>query len=208
MLRFRTLVFLVLPGLMTGLSSCEPKSVNSGTQYLRTSSLAWIPFSGYESVTFDMDTSELEFTGTGIQRYYENVLYKTDQEGFFKVQEDYYADMERLKLVFTSLNSDYEITYLLKRGKGAIGDWDELHVTLSDGFYYSNTVKKVVFKTAEWEYGEYAKYLPSIKLNKTTYGGVYYWMQERRPQELYINQIYGVVGFRTTSSGHWNLRLE
>lgn len=199
---FKFLPFLALAGII--LSGCDTKSVTTSKEYLNKASLDWLPVSGNGTLVFENDSITVEFHGTGEEAWFERVLYKTDQEGTFKVQQNYYADMERRSMEFISDSTSYVFTILMKRCKGDIGAWDELYVTLSDGFYYENTVKIITYKTANWQYGE-SELAPKVVLNEKTYNNVYFRQQERRPQNLYVNSAQGIVGYNTTSDDIWTI---
>lgn len=189
------------------IAGCDSKTVNTETEYLNNASLQWLPLTGNETLVFENDTSALEFHGTGEETYFENVRYKSDLEGMFKVQENYYADMQRRTIQYVSDSTNYVFTILQKRCKGDIGDWDELYVTLSDGFYYENAVKIITYKTAGFDYGESMIYT-SLKLDGKNFANVYYNEQERRPQNLYVNKAQGIVGFNTVSDDIWTISVK
>ncbi|MBN2175400.1 MAG: hypothetical protein JW731_14810 [Bacteroidales bacterium] len=201
------LLILLIPCLIW-ITGCGPKSVTTEPEDLQDLSREWIPYSGNESVTYVYDTNEMIFSGQGRETYYENIRYMTDQSGFFTLQEDYYANLEREELVFESPSSDYFISYKLERDKGDTGDWDILRITLADGFYYSNHLKIVVFETDNFDKGEVFKFSKSSTLNGVKYDSVYYWKQERRPFEIYYTKKQGVIGFKLTPKEIWTLKSE
>jgi hypothetical protein len=198
---YRCIYLSMVAALVWG---CASKSVNTATEYINQASLQWLPLNGTESLVYENDTGTLVFTGTGVETYFEKVRYKTDQDGMFKVNEDYYANMERREMRYVSDTTGYEIIILQERCKGDIGSWDVLHVTLADGFYYQNIIKIITYKTANWNYGESSMH-KAIKLNGVQYTNVYYNVQERRPRELYVNQARGIIGFTTSSEEVWTL---
>ncbi|MCD4736881.1 MAG: hypothetical protein K8R53_12625 [Bacteroidales bacterium] len=189
----KNILLIVLVAIIF-LPGCEIKSITTDTENLTDTALSWIPFNGSETVIFESDSGEIAFYGTGYESFYENVRYMSDQSGFFKLQEDYYAEMERRTLVFISESSDYIITYYLERNKSEVGAWDELRVTIADGFYYDNEIKVVPYKSFDWEFGVSGR-KPQLNLNGTLFTNVYFNEQERRPQFLYLNQQFGVVGY-------------
>ena len=111
------LVFALLFG-------CGPKSITTDDQYLKETSKEWISFVGNETVIFNYDTNKMVFTGQGLNSYFDNVLYMTDQSGFFAVEKDYYANLERELLIFESPSTSYYIKYYLETSKGDVGEWD------------------------------------------------------------------------------------
>lgn len=191
--------------LLFFLSSCGPKSTTTDPELIRESSKAWIPFAGEEHVQFFNDTSTIVFTGMGKESYYENRLYMSDQSGFFTYQQDYYADLERQELYFTSSSSDYFIHYLLEKGKGESGDWDILRVQLADGNYYTNDMKIVVYETDSYDKGEYFLYKDQVTLNGNEYSNVYYNTQEQRPFEIYYTKESGIVAFKIAATEIWTI---
>ena len=104
------LTLLILSSFL--MFSCGPQSVNTEREDLNAESRSWIPYAGNETVVFEYDTNAWTFNGLGKEVYYDNVRYMSDQSGFFKVQEDYYADMERQELTFDSPSTPYFIKYL------------------------------------------------------------------------------------------------
>lgn len=192
-------VFLLL------FSSCGPKSSTTDPALLSEESKSWIPYSGEEQITFYNDTSKVLFTGNGRQSYFENVRYMSDQSGFFAYQQDYYADLEREELIFTSQSSDYYLSYCLEKGKGETGEWDILNIKIADGDYYSNRIKLVTYQTDAYDKGEIYSFKPTIMLNGNEYEDVYYIAQERRPFELYYTQSRGIVAFKVSSAEVWTI---
>jgi hypothetical protein len=197
-----TLFFITL----CWITSCGPKSVNTGQEELQIASKDWIPYGGNESITYIYDTNEMVFTGQGKESYYENVRYMSDQSGFFTLQEDYYADLEREEVVFETPSSDYFIHYKLERNKGETGTWDILKVTMADGNFYSNHLKIAVYESDEFDKGEIFNFSKSRTLNGIVYDSVYYWKQESRPFEIYYNKKQGLIGFKITSKEIWTLK--
>ncbi len=181
-------------------SGCSPKSVNSEKENLKGTSLSWIPFQNTESVVFEFDTMTMVFSGTGREQYYENMRYMTDQSGFVSAQTDYYADLERQFLAFESPTTTYIINYYLERNKGETGDWDILEVSMIDGDFYSNRIKKVLYETAGVDYGEIYLYRKSMNIAGKVFTDVYYRIQDRRPFEIYYTQQQGIVAFKLSSS--------
>lgn len=196
---FIIVIVQVFPG-------CGPKSVNSEKENLKSTSLSWIPFQNSESVAFEFDTMTMVFTGTGREQYYENVRYMTDQSGFINSQTDYYADLERQFLAFESPTTTYVINYYLERNKGETGDWDVLEVSMVDGEFYSNKIKKVLYETAGIDYGEVFKYKKAITIAGKKFTDVYYRIQDRRPFEIYYTQLRGIVAFKLSSSEMWTIK--
>jgi asparagine N-glycosylation enzyme membrane subunit Stt3 len=187
-------------------SGCSPKKVNSDKENLKSTSLSWIPFQNTESVIFEFDTMTMVFTGTGREKYYENVRYMTDQSGFINSQTDYYADLERQFLSFESPTTTYIINYYLERNKGETGDWDILEVSMIDGDFYSNKIKKVLYENAGADYGEIYKFRKSLNIAGKSFSNVYYRIQDRRPFEIYYTQLQGIVAFKLSSSEMWTIR--
>jgi asparagine N-glycosylation enzyme membrane subunit Stt3 len=187
---------------------CSPKSVNSDKENLKSTSLTWIPFQNTESVAFEFDTMTMVFSGTGREQYYENVRYMTDQSGFINSQTDYYADLERQFIAFESPTTTYIINYYLERNKGETGDWDILEVSMIDGDFYSNKIKKVLYETTGADYGEIYKFKKSITLAGKKFTDVYYRIQDRRPFEIYYTQLQGIVAFKLSSSEMWTIKVN
>ncbi|NOX47376.1 MAG: hypothetical protein GXO89_10405 [Chlorobi bacterium] len=198
---FIIVTVVVFPG-------CSPKSVNSGKENLKSTSLSWIPFQNTESVVFEFDTLTMVFKGTGREQYYENVRYMTDQSGFINSQTDYYADLERQFLAFDSPTTTYIINYYLERNKGETGDWDILEISMVVGDFYSNKIKKVLYETAGADYGEIYKFKKSITISGKKFTDVYYRIQDRRPFEIYYTQLQGVVAFKLSSSEMWTIKVN
>jgi len=187
------------------LSSCGPKSITTDPELLRETSKSWIPYAGEEQVTFYHDTMNLVFTGQGKETYFENKRYMSDQSGFFTYQEDYYADLERQGLSFSSQSTDYFLEYTLEKGKGETGDWDIIRLKIADGNYYTNDMKIVIYQSDSYDKGEIYRFKPSITLNGNEYTDVYFNTQERRPFELYYTQSQGVVAFKISSNELWTI---
>lgn len=187
-------------------SSCSPTKEDTGEASLSDASKQWIPFVGTESITFVSDTSEIVFTGQEKQSIFKNTRYNSDQSGFFTVQKDYYADMERETLYFESTSTPYYFQYYLQKYMGETGSWDILRVSIADGDYYKNEVKIVVYETDSYDKGEIFIFSSSINLGGKVYNDVYYWKQENRPLELYYNKEYGVVAFKLSSNELWTLK--
>jgi hypothetical protein len=206
MVKLKYIFLLTIVALISFVTSCGPKSTNIGQEDLQIASRDWIPYAGTESITFVFDTNEMVFTGQGKEIYYENVRYMSDQSGFFTLQEDFYADLEREELLFESPSTDYFINYKLERNKGETGDWDVLTVTLADGDYYSNHLKIVVYESDIYDKGEVFNFSRSSTLNGIVFDSVYYWKQERRPFEIYYTKKQGVVGFKITPKEIWTLK--
>lgn len=192
--------------LFIQLSSCGPKSVSTDPEYLSSYSREWIPFTGLESLTFEYDTSEMTFTSDHKQIYYETVRYMTDESGFFRSQEDYYAEFERQKLEFTSPATPYFIRYYLERDKNELGDCDILKVAVGDGEYYKNEMKIVLYESDNSDKGENYKFKAHLRLNNIEFDSVYYWKQERRPFEIYYTKNQGVVAFKISSQEIWTIK--
>ncbi len=213
-LKFRTmkingfLKFVIpLSVLTTLLFSCEPKSINSGQYNLSAASKSFIPFSGNEKVVFMVnDTVTLEFYEAGVENYYETVRYKSDNSGILSTQEDYYADVERLKVTFVSDSSDWIIKYILEKNMTEIGEYDMLKVVLTDEKYYEISLKKVVYKEANWDYPEAFTEKPSVAINGSTFLNVLLWLQDKRPLSIFYTKTQGVVGFRLTPEEIWSLK--
>lgn len=187
--------------------SCEPKSINSGQYILSDASRSFIPFSGDETVVFMVDdTTTLEFYEAGVENYFETVRYKSENNGILSTQEDYYADVERLKVTFVSDSSEWIIKYLLEKHMTEIGEYDMLKVILTDEKYYEIMLKKVVYKEAEWAYGETFYEKPSVSINGSTFLNVLNWLQDKRPLSIYYTKTQGVVGFRLTPEEIWSLK--
>ncbi len=191
--------------ILLTVASCGPKSVTTDAVLLREDSRAWVPYSGEEQVTFYQDTSKILFTGNGKVNYFDNIRYMSDQSGFFSYQKDYYADLEREELVFTSQSSEYFLQYLLEKGKGESGEWDILRVKIADGSYYSNALKIVTYQSDSHDKGEIFEFKDKVTLNGNIYRNVYYLTQERRPFELYYTQERGIVAFKVSSAEIWTI---
>ncbi len=172
-------------------SACSPTKEDTGEAPLSDDSKQWIPFAGTESVTFISDTSEIVFTGQEKESIFENMRYNSDQSGFFTIQKDFYADMERQILHFGSSGTPYFFRYYLQKYMGEAGSWDILRVSIADGDYYKNEIKIVVFETDKYDKGEILKYSASMNLNGQTFKKVYFWKQENRPFELYYTKEQG-----------------
>lgn len=200
------LILFVL--IIASMSSCGPKSISTSTQNLEASSLEWLPFHGEDTIVFVHDTNKIIFNGAGINTYYENIRYMTDQGSFIAVQEDYYADFERKELDFESNATNYNIEYFLKRSKGDVGDWDMLSVIMADGNFYKNELKIAVFNPSGSELGEIYDYKKSITLNGNQYDSVYFWKQDQRPFEIYYTKRKGVIAFKLSSQEIWTLEPD
>jgi len=187
------------------LSSCGPKSATTDAVLLKESSKAWIPYSGEEQIIFYQDTNKVIFTGNGKINYFENVRYMSDQSGFFTYQKDYYADLEREELLFTSSSSNYSLQYLLEKGKGESGEWDILRIRITDDSYYSNDMKICVYQTDSYDKGEVYEFKDKVTLNGNVYKKVYYKTQERRPFELYFTEERGIVAYKVSSNEIWTI---
>ncbi len=187
-------------------SACSPSKENTGEAPLSDKSKQWIPFTGTESVTFISDTSEMVFTGQEKESIFENTRYNSDQSGFFNVQKDFYADMERQTLYLGSDNTSYYLRYYLQKYMGESGEWDILRVSLADGDFYKNEIKIVVYETDSHDKGEIFNFSSSINLGGKVYSNVYFWKQENRPLELYYNKEYGVIAFKLSSNELWTLK--
>jgi hypothetical protein len=148
------------------------------------------------------------FTGSGKETYYENVRYMTDQGGFIELQKDYYADLERQKLLFNSVSTPYFIQYYLERNKGELGDWDIFKISVGDGDYYQNEMKIVTYQTESSNKGENFTFKKEMTLNGVEYQNVYFKKQERRPFEIYYTLKQGLVGFKVSSTELWTLRQD
>jgi hypothetical protein len=192
--------------LLILLFGCGPKSVTTDYQELKSSSKSWIPFGGYETVSFEFDTNIMVFTGFGKESYYDYLRYMTDQSGFFNVQKDYYAYFERQSLIFESPNTDYFITYFLKRSKGDTGDWDTFRISVGDGDYYKNEMKIITYESNSFDKGERYSFKERVLLNGKEFDNVYYLKQERRPFEVYYTQQQGVVAFKLSAKEIWTIR--
>lgn len=187
---------------------CGPKSISTERENLAKSSQEWIPFNGDESVVFEHDTNKMIFTGLNKTSYYENVRYMSDQSGFFQVQEDYYAELERVEMTFESDATSYIIKYYLERNKGDVGDWDVLRVCLSDGDFYKNEIKIIVYENNDFDKGEYFQYKTKVILNKVQFNDVYFRKQEQRPLEIYYTKESGIVAFKLSSQEVWTLKQD
>ncbi len=185
--------------------SCGPKSVTTDVVMLKEDSKTWVPYSGEEQIIYYQDTNKIIFTGNGKMNYFENVRYMSDQSGFFTYQKDYYADLERQEVKFTSQSSDYFLQYLLEKGKGESGEWDILRVKIADGSYYSNALKIVTWQSDSYDKGEIFDFKDKVTLNGNVYRDVYYLTQERRPFELYYNRERGIVAFKVSSAEIWTI---
>ena len=201
----RTVFGSIIIVLLLALSSCGPKSVTTDPVLLQEESKSWIPFSGGQQITYYHDTNKVLFTSDGRLTYFEKVRYMSDQSGFFTYQKDYYADLEREELAFSSSSTDYFLQYTLSKGKGESGEWDLLHVEIADGSYYSNKMKIVVYQTDGFDKGEVYSYKNKVTLNGNVYDSVYYVTQERRPFELYYTPSRGIVAFKVSSNEIWTI---
>ena len=189
-------------------ASCSPKSVITDPEELSELSRSWIPFLGNESVVYEFDGKNMIFDGTLKQSYFETVLYKTDQSGFFTFQEDYYADLERQVLEFNLPNSPYFFKYYLEKNKTQTSDWDILKVTMADGDYYKNEIKIAVLNRDDFDKGEHFQFKASVTLAGKTFENVYYWTQERRPYELYYTQELGIVAYKVATNELWTIKPD
>jgi hypothetical protein len=187
---------------------CGPKSVTTEKEDLYSDSEKWIPFTGYEDVIFIHDTSEMVFSGSGRESYYENLRYMTDQGGFIGGQEDYYAELERQELFFNSTSTPYFISYFLERNKGELGDWDIFKIAVGDGDYYKNEMKIVTYETDNSDKGENFSFKNDVILNGIQFDSVYYKKQERRPFEIYYTLKQGVVGFKVSATELWTIKQD
>lgn len=200
-------IFLVgLFYMLILLFGCGPKSETTEYQDLKSTSKSWIPFGGNESVSFEFDSTTMVFTGTGLEKSYDYVRYTTDQSGFFTVQKDYYAYLERQILVFDSPTTDYFITYHLERGKGDTGDWDIFRVSVGDGNYYKSEMKIVTYESDKTDKGERFSFKPTVTLNGKVFTNVYFLKQERRPFEIYYTQQQGIVAFKLSALETWTIK--
>lgn len=203
------IIFSILLFTLSLMIGCGPKSVNTAREDLNPLSRSWIPYAGNEIVVYEYDTNEWIFNGIGKEVYYENVRYMSDQSGFFQVQEDYYADLERQELTFDSPSTPYFIKYYLERNKGEVGDWDIIKVSVGDGDYYKNEMKIVTYETDTYDKGEiFTSYSASKTLNGIVFDSVYYLQQERRPFGVYYNERYGVIAFKISTAELWTIKLE
>jgi hypothetical protein len=184
---------------------CGPKEITTDTITLSNASKDWIPFEGNETLTFGIEEDTIQFTGTGKISYFEKVRYMSDQSGFFNVQEDYYADLERQELVFESFTSPYFIRYYIEKGKSETGEWDMIHVTLGDGDYYKNEIRMVIYESDDYPKSENYQFKSTINLNGVSYSDIYYLKQERRPFELYYSKLQGIVGFKLSANELYTL---
>ncbi|MCD4684273.1 MAG: hypothetical protein K8R86_13395 [Bacteroidales bacterium] len=201
--------FTILIVALSVMFGCGPKSVNSAREDLHSTSRQWIPFAGSELVAFEYDTNEWVFSGAGKEIYYENIRYMSDQSGFFQVQEDYYADMERQELTFDSPSTPYFIEYYLERNKGEVGTWDIIKISVGDGDYYKNEMKIVTYETESYDKGEiYSSFSLKKTLNGIVFDSVYYSQQERRPFGVYYTKRYGVIAFKVASTELWVIKQE
>ena len=186
--------------LLSFLSGCGPKEIESDMALLSDESKEWIPFAGDETVQFVSDGDTLSFSGTGITTYFDKVRYKSDQSGFFSVQEDYYASMERQELIFESSSSSYFIKYLLEKNMAETGEWEMIHISLGDGDYYNNEIRVVIRETDNFAKSESYSYKSTLTLNGVAFQDVYYLKQERRPFELYYTKSLGIIGFKLSAN--------
>ena len=203
MTKFRFALYFIT--ILLIISSCGPKSVTTDPELLREDSRTWIPYAGEEQITFYQDTNKIIFAGNGRMSYYENVRYMSDQSGFFTYQKDYYADLEREELLFTSQSSEYTLQYLLEKGKGESGEWDILRLKIADDEYYSNSMKIVVYQSDSYDKGEVFEFKDKVTLNGNIYRDVYFVTQERRPFEFYYTKERGIVAFKVTSAEMWTI---
>ncbi len=190
---------LFLVGIAT-IVACGPKEIESDPGLLSAQSKEWIPFEGDETVTFTSDEDTLRFEGTGKTTFFDKVRIMSDQSGFFKIQEDYYAKLERQELIFESPTSRYFMRYYLEKSKGETGEWDMIHISLADGDYYKNEIRILVFETDDFAKAETYEFKPSVNLNGITFHDIYYLKQERRPFELYFSKTQGIVGFKISAN--------
>lgn len=188
--------------------SCGPKETSTGTLELSSDSKSWIPFNGNESVTFKFDTTIAVYKGVGKESYFENLRYMSDQSGFITMQEDYYADLERITVAFESTSSPYFLNYFLEKSKGETGEWDMLYVTIADGDYYKNQLRLAVYETDEYNKGEIFNYQASKNLNGQVFTDVYYWTQKQRPFELYYTKSQGIIAYKTSSNELWVISAD
>lgn len=191
--------------IIVSINSCGPKSISTGKENIESASEQWIPFNGEESVVFVYDTNKITFTSSARASFYENERYMTDQGSFIALQEDYYADLERQTLNFTSNSTSYNIDYYLERNKGDVGDWDLLKVIMADGNYYQNEIKIAVFNPSGSDLGEIYNYKKTLVLNGIQFDNVYYWTQPQRPFEIYYTKSEGVIAFKLSSQEIWIL---
>jgi len=191
--------------IIVSLNSCGPKSISTGKENIETSSEQWIPFNGEESVVFVHDTNKITFTSSAKVFFYDNERYMTDHGSFIALQEDYYADLERQTLNFTSNSTSYNIDYYLERNKGDVGDWDMLRVTMTDGNYYHNEIKIAVFNPSGSDLGELYEYKKTETLNGIQFDSVYSRKQPQRPFEIYYTKRKGVIAFKLSSQEIWTL---
>jgi hypothetical protein len=205
MKRIKIAVCLICPILIIG---CGPKTVNTDSENLNPVSEAWIPYEGSESIVYEYDTLHMTFAGDEKESYYESVRYMTDQGGFIGGQKDYYADLERKKLIFNSVETPYFIQYHLERNKGELGDWDIFRVSVGDGDYYQNEMKIVTYETESSDKGENFTFKREMLLNGVNYDSVYFKKQERRPFEVYYTLKQGVIGFKVSATELWTLKQD
>ena len=90
--------------------------------------------------------------------------------------------------------------YYLEKSEAETGEWDMIHITLGDGDYYKNEIRKVVFETDDYPKAETFEFKTSIKLNGVNYSDIYYLKQERRPFELYYSRTLGVIAFKLSAN--------
>lgn len=197
--------FSLLAIIVSLLPACGPKEIDSDPAVLTDASRAWIPFEGNETLKFVCVEDTMAFEGTGKVNFFEKQRYMSDQSGFFTVQEDYYAELERVELIFESTSSTYFMRYYLEKSKSETGEWDMIHITLGDGDYYKNEIRKVVFETDDFPKAETFDHKSSITLNGVNYSDIYYLKQERRPFELYYSKTLGIIGFKLSANELYTL---
>ncbi|OQX78428.1 MAG: hypothetical protein B6D61_05525 [Bacteroidetes bacterium 4484_249] len=204
----KNISFFVLVFSMSLMFGCGPKSVSTEKENLQSSSKEWIPYSGNEQLVFVYDDQEIVFSSVGKQTYYDNVRYMSDQSGFFQVQEDYYADLERQLLIYTSPSTPYFLKYYLERNKGDTGDWDIMRIAVGDGNDYKNEMKIVIFETDNFDKGEYFKFTKQKIINGIKFDSVYFKQQVQRPFEISYTKKQGIVSFKPSTNETWVLRQD
>ena len=187
---------------------CGPKSISTEKENLKSSSKEWLPYEGNEQLVYIFDDLEIVFSSVGKETYYNNVRYMSDQSGFFQVQEDYYADLERQLLIFTSPSTPYFLKYYLEKNKGDTGDWDILRITVGDGNYYKNEMKIVIYETDSYDKGEYFSFSKQRTINGIQFDSVYYLKQVRRPFEVYYTPKQGIVAFKPSTNETWVIKQD
>lgn len=206
-MNFNLVTQITLISLVVALfSACSPSKEDTGEAALSNASKQWIPFTGTESVTFISDTNEIVFNGQEKVSIFENTRYNSDQSGFFTVQKDYYASMEKQTLSFESSSTPYFLQYYLQKYMGGTGSWDIIRVSIADGDYYKNEIKIVVYESDQYDKGEIYTFSSSLNLNGQIFKDVYYWKQENRPFELYYTKEQGIVAFKQSSNELWTLK--